>query len=71
MLGAGWKGRGTSDGVEVYWLDSDGRRVRRPRRERERWVRTWVKPGEGMGLSPGYTLPGVLNGVRAGMTGLP
>ena len=24
-----------------------------------------------MGLSPGYTLPGVLNGVRGGMTGLP
>ena len=71
MLGARRKGGGTGDGVEVYWLDPDGRRVRRPRRERERRVRTRVRPGEGHGTEPGYTLPGVLNGLRAGMTGLP
>lgn len=43
---------GGRDGVEVYWLDPDTRRVRGSYRERERRVRTWVRPGEGHGTEP-------------------
>src|SRR5208282_3599044 len=45
-------GRDGTGGVELDWLDPDGRRIRRPRRERERRVRAWVRPGERYGAEP-------------------
>jgi hypothetical protein len=52
MLRARWKWWGTGDRVLVYWLDPDGGRVRRPRREREPAGSYLGKAGEGNGTEP-------------------
>ena len=68
MLGTRVDRGGTGGEVEFYRLDTNARRVSAAKGERGR---TCVMPGEGNGTEPRYTLPGVLNGVRGGMFGLP